>query len=483
MAGQTLDSWQQDGINLMMSTRPDGKWACFEYCEWVARQNGKGGILEARVLAGFFLLGEGLILWSAHEYKTSMEAFKRVKALLVALGTKINENLIKVDDILIKVHNTNGDEGFERLDTNQRVKFVARSKGSGRGFGADLVILDESFALTSVQLEALMPTLSARPNPQIIYTSSPPLTADSGDVMYQLRYRGDPTAVRADDDEPWTQDDSLGYRDWGLGGDLDNLDTVDMTDPELAAATNPALEIRITMETVRRELRAMTPEGFARERFGIWPRRIISGAGWSVIPRTDWTTAELPDAPRPTPVAFAVTLSTDRRWATIAAAGPIGDGLLLVHIADRREGTGWVIERLQELIARWNPVAVVIDKGSPASAIATEAEEALIELTPIQTRDVAAAAGALWDGIAGRPAKDPETGELGRDPRVVRHRDQPELNSAAAAAPKRLLAGQWAWDQMATSVDITPVIAASNALWGYRTRAPVIVSEPMVAWR
>jgi hypothetical protein len=489
MAGQQLDQWQQDAITLILATREDGKWACFEYCEWVSRQNGKGGILEARVLAGLLLLGERLILWSAHEYKTSMEAFRRVKALLVALGESITDTLIAVpgeDDvhpIYIKVHNANGEEGFERLDTHQRVKFVARSKGSGRGFSGDLVILDEAFALTSLQLEALFPTLSARPNPQVIYMSSPPLSADSGDVMFLLRHRGDPTAERDEDDQPWTQDDSLGYRDWGVRGDLDHLEEVDLADSALAAASNPALEIRITMETVGRERRSMTPEGFARERLGIWPFRIVSVEAWRVIPKAAWTDAAEPSFSHPKPVAFAVALSTDRQWATIAAAGPIGDGLTGITIVDRREGTGWVVERLLDLIARWKPVSVVIDKGSPAGSLATEAEEAGIELTPITTRDVAAAAGALYDGIAGRPAKDPDTGGMGRDPRVIRHRDQPELNTAVAGAVKRQLAAAWAWDQMAAAVDITPIIACSNALWGYTTRAPSVELVPLVAWR
>jgi hypothetical protein len=65
-AGQPLDEWQADALELMLAVRADGKWACFEYCEFVARQNGKGGILEARVLTGLLLLGEELIMWSAH---------------------------------------------------------------------------------------------------------------------------------------------------------------------------------------------------------------------------------------------------------------------------------------------------------------------------------------------------------------------------------------------------------------------------------
>jgi hypothetical protein len=226
----------------------------------------------------------------------------------------------------------------------------------------------------------------------------------------------------------------------------------------------------ITLEALRAERNAMELPEFLRA-YGNIPTG-VKGLQWQVIPQADWTEAADANFSHPSPVAFAVTLSTDRRWATIGGAGPIGNGLLGVVVVDRREGTGWVVGRLQELIERWKPVAVVIDKGSPASSLAIEAEESGLELTPIQTRDVAAAAGAFYDGFAGRPAPDPDTGVMGRDPRILRHRDQPELTAAVAAAVKRPLTSQWAFDQMAAAVDTTPAIACANALWAYQTRPP-----------
>src|SRR6266705_5639656 len=78
-AGLELDPWQSWCIDEMLSTRPGGKWAAFENCIIVGRQNGKGAILEARELAGLFLLRERLIIHTAHEFKTSEEAFLRIK--------------------------------------------------------------------------------------------------------------------------------------------------------------------------------------------------------------------------------------------------------------------------------------------------------------------------------------------------------------------------------------------------------------------
>jgi phage terminase large subunit-like protein len=316
-AGLVLDPWQADSIELMLSVREDGKWSCFEYGEIVARQNGKGAILEARALAGLFLLDEKLIMWSAHEYKTAMEGFRRFKALLKQLGEPLSENMIDVDGVHIKVINTNGEESFERLDTGARVKFIARSKGSGRGFSGDCNIIDEAFAYTLLQQDALMPTMSARPNPQIVYTSSPPLDGDdgSGEVMFALHARAEAGG-----------DDSFGWRDWGVAGDLDHLDDIDLDDRQLWAASNPALGYRLSEEAVLRERRSMGDAGFARERLGVWPRK---SQGNAVIDTAAWLA--LVDASserdREHGVAIGLDISPLRDYAAVQVYGLRADGL------------------------------------------------------------------------------------------------------------------------------------------------------------
>jgi hypothetical protein len=226
----------------------------------------------------------------------------------------------------------------------------------------------------------------------------------------------------------------------------------------------------ITVEALRAEREAMEPAEFKRAYGNI--KTSASDLKWQVIPREDWHTAQDPASTVQDPVGLAVTLSTNRRWATISAAGRREDGLFHLEVVDRREGTGWVVDRLKDLRDRWRPCAIVIDKSSPAESLHAEAVEAGIELTPIQARDVAAACGALIDGISGRPAPDPQTGEMGRDPRVLRHLGQPDLTAAAAGAVTRTLSTAKAWDQLAAAVDITPIIGVSNALWGYMTRTP-----------
>ena len=77
MAGLELDPWQRYVLDVALRVRPDDRWAAFEVALIVARQNGKGAVLEARELAGLFLdlPDEKLILHSAHEFKTCSGAF------------------------------------------------------------------------------------------------------------------------------------------------------------------------------------------------------------------------------------------------------------------------------------------------------------------------------------------------------------------------------------------------------------------------
>jgi hypothetical protein len=54
--------------------------------------------------------------------------------------------------------------------------------------------------------------------------------------------------------------------------------------------------------------------------------------------------------------------------------------------------------------------------------------------------------------------------------RNLRHLGQPELTAAVAGAGKRSIGDASAWDRRNAAVDITPLVAATNALWGYATR-------------
>lgn len=441
-AGLHLDPWQQHVLTGGLGETPAGRWSAFEVGLIVGRQSGKGSLLEARVLAGLNLFGERLILWSAHETKTSFEAFRRCEDLF----TNVDELRKQVK----AVHRSNGTEGIE-LRNGARLRFVARTRGSGRGFSADLVILDEAYALTSEQMAALIPTLASRPDPQIWYTSSPPLDGSStGDQLYMLRERAK------------KGDDSLAWYDWGLQGvDLGQLDEIDLDDRKLWAASNPALGIRIDEKFIERERATLTPTDFARERLGIWPRRI--GAEGKVIDPALWTELADPMASRPDAVTFAIDVNSARTHSAIVAVGLRPDGDAQTSVIDYRPGTAWVVDRMADLKERWKPVAFALDAKGPAGSLLIDLEKVGIK----QARDPdRPRRGDLWVPTATETARAFGLWVDAVRQRRLRHLDEAPLNLALAQAETRPLSGGSTWDHK-SPVDVSPLRASALAYWAH----------------
>lgn len=474
-AGGRLDEWQVDCVHGMLAIRPDGRWVCWECGVVVARQNGKGNILECRAMAGLFLLGERLIMWSAHEYKTAMEGFRRLRGLV--------ENTDDLRRRVKRISNTNGDESIElhgegrsKVTGGQRLRFIARSKGSGRGFTGVCNLIDEAYAYTEDQKSALMPTMSAVPNPQIVYTSSPPLDATTGEPMFDLRDRaiagGDP---------------SLFWADWGADLDLDKPeDLAKARSPELWLATNPASPARISLEHIGRELRGMGAVGFARERLCVWPKR----AGASPIDFKVWLSLASECAGEncdelvadmdaraacrhdvPGGFVFVADVTPSRDYASISAVGMRADGLEHWELVDYRPGTDWLVDRLVDIKANHNPIAFGLDLNGPANTLIEDLAEAGIGLPLVEeypergdllipnARHVAMAAGGMVDAVRQG---------LGR------HIDQPELNLAVKEAKPRPVGDGFAWGRRISTVDISPFVALTLGRYVYSVRAPLV---------
>jgi hypothetical protein len=88
------------------------------------------------------------------------------------------------------VKRSHGEEGVYLKD-GRSLRYRTRTKGGGRGFGADFLLLDEAMFVAEAFLGALMPVISARPNPQIWYMGSAVdrNTMDNGVVFARLRQR------------------------------------------------------------------------------------------------------------------------------------------------------------------------------------------------------------------------------------------------------------------------------------------------------
>jgi hypothetical protein len=416
-AGLVLDPWQRLVLDGALGERPDGRWSAFEVGLLVSRQNGKGSILEARELAGLFLFGEQLIIHSAHEFKTAQEHFRRILALIT--------NFDHLRKRVSRVRTSHGEEGIE-LTSGQRLRFVARTGPSGRGFSGDVIILDEAMILSPAVMAALLPTMSARPNPQVWYTASAGFP--DSDLLRAVRERGHAGG-----------DPRLAWFEWSAetGADLD--------DRSVWALANPAMGIRVPEEFVERERAAMPEVEFARERLGIWD----VGSLGQVIPVALWESLEDKTSNPSGNLAFALDATPDRSSASVGLAGRRPDGWIHVEVVENRPGVNWLIQRALELQQRWQ-APVFLDPAGPTGALMPALEAAGVTFVKLTAVDYKSACGAFFDAAMEHR---------------LRHIGQPLLNSALGAARQRPLGDAWAWHRR-DYTDISPLVSVTNALYG-----------------
>lgn len=454
--GRPLDPWQAAITTDAFGVREDGLWSAFEVLVMVSRQNGKGGITEAIELGGLFLFREPLILHSAHQFKTSTSAFRRL------------QDIIDSSDWLTRrvkmISRSKGDESIEltRAAGGGRLQFVARTLGSGRGLTGSKNVFDEAYALTVGQYAAQTPTLSTIPNPQIIYTTTPP-DDDTGPIpedamLPSVRKRG------------LASGDRIAMYEWSPSKGYDR------TDPEVWYECNPALGIRIKPWFLSQQLAAFTaanrPEKFDTEHLGLWQDK--EDRGWFIWREQDWKYAQDPQSEIVGQPAFAVEASRDLSTISIGAAGHTADGkrhleLVARFPADTGRVVGWLIKRR----AQWEPVAVVIDPAGPAGYLIPEVEKHYGEVTKMVGRDVAAACGSVYVGIAG-----PDM-----DARDVRIRPHPSLDAAARGAEWRDRGDAQVFDmRSADGPDVAPLRAVALAAHAFAT-APQPDQQFFGSWR
>lgn len=442
-SGQVLDPWQKIVLEDGCGELPGGRWSAFEVATIVPRQNGKGTIMEARELAGLYVFGSRLLLHSAHEFKTAAEGFLRIKFVI--------DNTDDLRRKVRKITEAHGEEGIELMN-GARLRFMARTRGSGRGFSADDLFFDESFQLSSAAVAAMLPTLSARPNPQIWYFSSAPLR--DSDQLRKIVNRGR-------SDEPARR---LAYLEWSAPRDtpLDDLDGL--------AQANPGLGIRLSPEFCETERDAMDAVDYARERYGIEE----DVTGQSVIDMRVW--AQLQNkAEIPSPLVIAFDMDNERMHTSIAVAGGLAGGLVQAELIENRTGhPHWLVKRIDDLKRKHRPIKILVNGNSPAKTEVTKLEDKGIEVYLVSAPEMVTACGQFYDHCRSDPEHPEPTG---------RFAPNPALNTSVANARKRELGDGWAWARKDATADISPIVSVTLAMWGYVTFARKRQgSPPRAAW-
>ncbi len=409
--GLPVDGEQRLVLDAFLAERA-GRWAAFECAAVVARQNGKTFGAEMAALHDVFLRRVDRVVWTAHRYKTTSDSFAGIAAVC---------------------------ENFD-------IDFMARSTGSGRGLDADVVVLDEAMFLTRQMMGALLPTLSAKPDPQVRYLSSAGLA--SSEVLRSLRDRGRPGG-----------DPSLAYLEWadasppvcGVEDCAHGLDAPGcaLDDRERWRAANPALGRRITEDYIAAERRALPPEEFARERLGWWDD---PDTGDAPLALAAWAALGNPDARPAGRLSLGADVAPGHASSSVYVfgAGPVPVGELIA----RAPGSSWLVARLADLVARHDVACVAVDPSGPVGSLVPAMQDAGLPLTLVEGKESVRACGSFAAAVADG---------------TFRHRAEPDMAAAVSGARRRAVGDAWKWSRKDSTVDITGLVAATNALWAQQS--------------
>lgn len=443
--------WQQIIIRMVLATK-GGRWAATECGFLVARQNGKGGVLEAIALWSLFI-GGGQTMWTAHEMKTNDEAYLRVVALIKA-NDELSAMVAKWDGGGTGVHvvELKKDPSLGAA-SGARLAFVARSKSSGRGFSPTRIILDEAQELSVLALRALLYSTAAKKGRQLVFCGTVPDAAvNDCEVWTSVRDRGRKG-----------ESTRLAWAEWTPKDSDDPQAVIDPESWENRRASNPSLGTLIEAETIDSEWEAAQADidGFLRERMSVWPS--MDDAGTGVLDVAGWMrgrgTLELFTA-----CSLVVEVSQDRRHGLLEMVGETVSGRMQAEIVssvrggDLRSapGTEWIAERVAEVVEANAVVSeVIIDSRGWAAKLADDIEAAMLTRSrQVPVRLISADEYVTACGVTDQKVNSGD----------VLHSGGPVMKAAIRSAIKRDRDGVWTWDRKRMGVTGLPLIALTLGL-------------------
>lgn len=482
--GLRILPWQRWLLIHAMELLPNGRFRFRTVLVLVARQNGKTTLVEVKNLWKMFVLQVPLVIGTAQNLDIAEESWDK--------AVEIAEGIPDLAEEIAHVDKTNGKKAL-KLANGSRWKIAAASRKGGRGLAGDDVNLDELREHHSWDSwGAVTKTTMARPNAQVWAYSN--AGDDKSVVLNDLQGKGRATAEKlagllarlvVAEAEQITRaaaaegvDLTFGHFEWSAPDDIRCTCTLEsghaadcrLRDRQAWAAANPSLGYTVTEQALASAVQT-DPEAVFRTEC-LCQRVPNLAPGWRVIPQAAWLDAidgEAQIAGRP---ALGVYVPPDRSYAAIVAAGDTEGGDRLLELTgndeigdDLRAGTAWVVDRLLAL-EQWNPSVIVIDD----KALADEAEKAGLVVHRAGVADVVTGCQLLFDGVTA--ARD------------VKHLGQKSLDDAVEGAGKRKVGNSWAWERHDLTTEISPLAAASLALFGHSTpRVHRRTSRvPLAAW-
>lgn len=423
--GVSLTPWQKWLYIHALELLPNGRYRFRTILVLIARQNGK--TLWAQVLALWALYVDGatLVLGTAQNLDIAEECWQG--------SVDIAEGVPELAAEIADVNRTNGKKALV-LAGGERYKVQAANRRGGRSLTVKLAILDELREhQTWDAWGAITKTTMAQRDGLVVA-----LTNAGDDKSVVLNDQQERATARIDDPET-----TVAIFEWsGPPG-------CDINDPAAQAQANPSVGYTdLTIEAIRAAAESDPEPIYRTEVLCQRVAQLVPAA----LPVAEWDglvdeTSEIPDGAF---LVFGVDLSWDREIASIAVAGVREDGLVHVQVV-AQEDTSTVASWLKRRIHRFSPLAVTFQGGSaPVSSLVNELDGVGCPVKPVNGSDVAKACGAMYDAI-----------KSGR----IRHLGDPALRQQVELAVSRKVGQAWALDRRDSPIDISGLVAVTEALW------------------
>jgi hypothetical protein len=251
---------------------------------------------------------------------------------------------------------------FRGITSRLGRRYDTASKDAGlgaRGLTTDLGIFDEVMTQrTSAVWEALLPTVSARPDALILGLST---AGDGRSVL--LREWWERGLRIIDKREP-----AEGFgMSWWAASDRDPPGSL-----EAIRAANPAYGLTLRPAAVAAERVSLSASAWKRERLNLW---VETSDDW--LPPDAWERSAMRRSMEHEPgtAALAVDVAPGWRRATIAVVAPMGDGTWHAAVAvDLRAPEGRIVaptdlaDAMVDATAEWSPIAWSWDANAAAAA-------------------------------------------------------------------------------------------------------------------
>lgn len=475
LAGFPPDPEQQLLLDVSFALDKRGKPLIFESVIIAPRQNLKTGYLKQKALGLLFVLHRELTVWSAHEFDTSRRALIDLEKMIEGSDKLLSQVKLTsrgqvathgaVPEITLKPDK-------KRNLGPATLAFKTRTSGGGRGLTGDDLFVDEAYAAQGDQMGAVMPIMLARPESQVEFASSAcrPESAYLWDLVLRGRAGGGPRMLYAE----WCAPPPEEVCDSGIAcTHAKDAKGCGCDKPEVIRLAHPAVTRgRILLEKVADLRRTMPAEEFPREIMGWHNEPDPNGSPMTIEHwngRCDAASKVL------APVALAIDVTPGLETSSMGVAGRRDDAAGHVELIDRRPGTDWLVDRIDEVAANRRPCVLMLDPASPAGMLEKTLLERgwVIEKDPqvqvekrlhlMTAREYAQACGSLADDVLN-----------GR----LFHIGQEPLDDAVKAAGTRPLAGAWAWSRTTSSADISPLVAITNARFGHAIYGVTTPPEP-----